>query len=313
MIQNTTVLGKSGPRQTFVAFVEGSLQQAVTAVNDIHMSYLGMDPKLYALQEVVLAALQGLNDRQFANAKLCGGTALARFWLDHRVSYDLDFFLPEGFDALALSVSLKNGGVEFEVTDVVDDKHKANQLHGFVVHKGERLKVSFIEDAYFDVYPVTVEKLGGLAVRTESVEGLYHRKLRTVCGRLNEGSEVVGGRQTARDLFDLYVLSRACKPIREFIATLPCAFPSDAFDNGLSGMPWLDLAEELHQIRCAPAWEEAKDMARLQDALYAEIGAMALDEFPNQDDTSGDTSGDTGGDTGEPDPKTFRSRPGSSA
>jgi hypothetical protein len=190
--------------------------------------------------------------------------------------------------AIALSVSLKKGGIQVEVTDIVEDRYKANQLHGFVVHKGERLKVSFIEDAYFDVYPVIVKELGGLAVRTESVEGLYHRKLRTVCGRLNEGSEVVGGRQTARDLFDLYVLSKACMPIREFIATLPCAFPTDAFDNGLSGMPWLDLAEELHQIRCAPAWEEAKDMARLQDALYAEIGATALDEFAGGDDSGGD-------------------------
>lgn len=260
-----------------------------------------MDPKLYALQEDVLAALQGLNDEQFAKAKLCGGTALARCWLDHRVSYDLDFFLPDGFDALALSVALKKGGVEFETVDIVHDKHKANQLHGFVVLRGERLKVSFIEDAYFDVYPATVKKLGGLMVRTESVDGLYHRKLRTVSGRVSEGSEVVGGRQTARDLFDLYVLSRVHKPIREFMATVPYAFPSDAFDNGLSSMPWLELAEELHQIRCAPKWEEAKEMAHLQDSLYAEIGATALDEFCEDDDADDNDE--------KPDPKGPRGGP----
>jgi TfoX/Sxy family transcriptional regulator of competence genes len=238
-----------------------------------------MDQKLYALQEQVLAALQSLNDDQFNRAKLCGGTALARCWLNHRVSYDLDFFLPDGFDALALSSALKKRGIEFEVSDIVDDKHKANQLHGYLVHMGERLKVSFIEDSYFDVYPALQTKFGNLTVTTESIDGLYHRKLRTVSGRVSEGSEVVGGRQTARDLFDLYVLSKVAKPIRDFIATVPYSFPSDAFDNGLSSMHWLELAVELQQIRCAPEWDTAKYIAVLQDALLAEIGATAVDEF----------------------------------
>ncbi len=47
---------------------------------------------LYQLQEDVLERLQTMGDPQFEQAKLCGGTALARCWLDHRVSYDLDFF-----------------------------------------------------------------------------------------------------------------------------------------------------------------------------------------------------------------------------
>lgn len=249
-----------------------------------------MDRKLYRLQEDVLAALQGLNDEQFARAKLCGGTALARCWLNHRVSYDLDFFLPEGFNARALSGALKKGGLVLEVADMVDDRLKANQLHGFIVQNGGRLKVSFIEDSYFDVYSPTRAKLGDLTVTTESVEGLYHRKLRTVSGRLSEGSEVVGGRQTARDLFDLHVLSKAHKPIREFMASVPYAFPSDAFDNGLSSMPWLELAEELQQIRCAPEWEKAKDLTILQDSLFAEIGATAVDEFLDDGEDERDES-----------------------
>jgi len=40
-----------------------------------------------------------------AQIKLCGGTALSRFYLQHRISYDLDFFVPEGagFHAQALA------------------------------------------------------------------------------------------------------------------------------------------------------------------------------------------------------------------
>lgn len=238
-----------------------------------------MDQKLYALQEQVVAALQGLNDKQFERAKLCGGTGLSRCWLDHRVSYDLDFFLPEGFDALALSGALKKGGIEFEVVDLVDHRDRANQLHGYVVHKGDRLKVSFIEDSYFTLYPAIQKKVGSLSVTTESIDGLYHRKLRTVSGRVSEGSEVVGGRQTARDLFDLYVLSKAHKPIREFISTVTYAFPSDAFDNGLILMAWMELADELQQIKCNPKWEAAKNLSVLQESLYREIGATTVDEF----------------------------------
>jgi hypothetical protein len=41
---------------------------------------------LYRLQEDVLGRLQAMADSQFEQAKLCGGTALSRCWLDHRVS-----------------------------------------------------------------------------------------------------------------------------------------------------------------------------------------------------------------------------------
>ena len=255
-----------------------------------------MDEQLYRLQDRVLASLLGLNDRQFSKAKLCGGTALARCWLHHRVSYDLDFFLPHGFQAIPLSSSLKRGGIALEVSVMTDDPHKANQLHGFIVHAGKRLKVSFIEDSYFDVYPAVQAKLGDLTVNTEDLAGLYHRKLRTVSGRLSEGSEVVGGRQTARDLFDLYVLSKTYMPIREFIATLPYAFPSDAFDNGLASMPWMSLTSELQEVRCDPQWEAAKDISTLQEALYREIGATAVDELGEEGE--GDNNDDKPGHKG---------------
>ena len=34
--------------------------------------------------------------------RLCGGTALSRFHLKHRISYDLDFFVPAGFLLFAI-------------------------------------------------------------------------------------------------------------------------------------------------------------------------------------------------------------------
>ena len=69
---------------------------------------------LYRLQEDVLGRLQVMRDAQFAQAKLCGGTAMSRCWLGHRVSYDLDFFLPEGFDAGRMATKLKTANVAYE-------------------------------------------------------------------------------------------------------------------------------------------------------------------------------------------------------
>ncbi|MDP2171220.1 MAG: nucleotidyl transferase AbiEii/AbiGii toxin family protein [Rhodocyclaceae bacterium] len=234
--------------------------------------------EIYPLQEAVLLRLQSLSHPQLSVAKLCGGTALSRCWLGHRVSFDLAFFLPEGFKAGELAVAMKNAGIDFRTKDIVDDLKKANQLHGYASHEGRLLKVSFVEDAYFTLFPAVEKSFGGGLVRTEEIPGLYHRKLRTVAGQGSEGDSFEGGRQTARDLFDLYVLSQAFKPLAEFIESLPYAFPSAAFNNGLASMPWYDLADELGEIICADEWAHAKDVAFLQNALYGQIGAVLVDD-----------------------------------
>lgn len=137
---------------------------------------------LYRLQDAVLGLLQRMNDPQLAAAKLCAGTALSRCWLSHKVSYDLDFFLPEGFNAGRHAVALKRARIDFEPKYLVDGLDKANQLHGYVLLNGQRLKVSFMEDADFSLFPVQEAPMGTGTVRTEAVQGLYHRKLRTVSG-----------------------------------------------------------------------------------------------------------------------------------
>lgn len=232
---------------------------------------------LYPLQEAVLARLQAMGDPQFNGAKLCGGTALSRCWMGHRLSYDLDFFLPHGFRAADMAAALKKSGIVYETKDIVDDPRKANQLHGYVIHNGQRLKVSFVEDAYFETFPAVERAFGGLTVRTEEIPGLYHRKLRTVAGH-GDGEEedsFAGGRQKARDLFDLHVLS-SFMPIREFMESLPYPFPSASFDNGLANMPWFELMDELEEIACTPEWNQAKDVFYLQNALFDQIGAKAV-------------------------------------
>jgi hypothetical protein len=241
--------------------------------------------ELYHLQEAVLNRLQSMGDTQFDQAKLCGGTALARCWLGHRLSYDLDFFLPAGFQVTDLAVAIKRSGLEFETREMVVDDRTANQLHGDVVHDRQRLKVSFIEDAYFELFPRVSKPFGSLTVQTEEVQGLYHRKLRTVAGhgQDNTPDSFAGGRQKARDLFDLYVLSAAYMPLTPFMQSLPYAFPIGSFVNGLVNMPWFDLIDECEELICAPQWQQAKDIEFLQKSLFEQIGAKTIVDDSNED------------------------------
>lgn len=232
--------------------------------------------ELYRLQEIALDKIQKVNNPQLAKAKLCGGTAMSRCWLNHRVSYDLDFFLPEGFDAELMAKSLVESGVNYKVQDFVDDSLKANQLHGYILFENKKLKVSFIEDSYFDLFPSVMAKFGSSFVQTEEIHGLYHRKLRTVSGSASDGDEVVGGRQKSRDLFDLYVLAQAHMPIRDFMNSLPYKFPQGAFENGIVSMPWLALNKELKQVVCNPKWEQGRQLDLLQDFLWNQIGALEI-------------------------------------
>lgn len=233
---------------------------------------------LYLLQEEVLSRLMAIEGSPLESAKLCGGTALSRCWLNHRISYDLDFFLPEGFSPLELSIALKKAGIKTQDTSITTNKFIANQMHTTVVHGGELLKVSFIEDSYYDLYPVQTMNFGSLMLKTEGIDGLYHRKLRTVSGRASEGDQVIGGRQTARDLFDLYVLSHSHAPLLEQIENLPYDFPGEAFIVGLTSMPWFNLQAELSEIVCNEVWVKGKDISELRDSLMSQIGANEIDE-----------------------------------
>jgi Nucleotidyl transferase AbiEii toxin, Type IV TA system len=233
--------------------------------------------QLYPLQDAVFQQLQRMDDPQFNASKFCGGTALSRCWMQHRTSFDLDFFMPEGFKAQTLLSSFKKHGIHYDIKDLVTDSHKANQLHGFVRLSGQWLKVSFVEDAYFDVFPKVQRPFGNLSVQTESIDGLYHRKLRTIAGSASDGDVVVGGRQKARDLFDLYVLSKKHKPLPSFIASLPYTFPVDAFISGLSAIPWIDVCQELDEIECDQKWVSGKDVGVLSGHLYSEMSITTPD------------------------------------
>lgn len=212
--------------------------------------------------------------RVFDKAKLCGGTALSRFYLKHRISYDLDFFVPTGFDAKALLNELARN-VQIANLEITHDPIKADQLHFTVDVEGAPVKISVVEDMYADFFPLLPSGLGG--IMTESIDGLYHRKLRTVVGWAGPSDiQPSGGRQTARDMFDLFVLSQAHQPLLSFIEQLPFAFAMQAFQEGLANMPWFNFVPELEETVASPRWHSGMDVEHLQNHLFTELGMTAV-------------------------------------
>lgn len=205
------------------------------------------------MTEELYKAQDSLLDKVFSNTSrlgiqsiiLGGGTALARYYLHHRVSYDLDFFVGGSFSPERLSITLGQIGVSLSDVHIEEGGRYARQLHGYAVVDGSMVKISFVEDVYEGMWP----KRDFGSVTTEEIGGLYHRKLRTISGS-GYGKNTIGARQTARDLFDAYVLNRG-QPIHEFIAESNkhgANFPMDAFCANLLGMPWIDLMDEFEGL-----------------------------------------------------------------
>lgn len=195
-----------------------------------------------------------------AQVILVGGTALSRCYMQHRASYDLDFFVSARFDPLIIRRRLSDAGVPLQMIETLSDQMFAVQLHGTANINGEPLKVSIVEDIYAGIFPV--KTVAG--IRTETIEGLYHRKLRTITGS-GEGATSstgrtvqVGARQTARDLFDLYVLSKEIKPLMEFVREINrdgAAVPEALLISGISNIHWMDLMDEFEMLQVAERYK----------------------------------------------------------
>jgi hypothetical protein len=209
-----------------------------------------------------------------ARVILAGGTALARCYLQHRASYDLDFFVNVRFDPLVVQRRLSGAGVPVQRVEVVNEAMFATELHGVTDVDGEPLRVSIVEDIYADMFSIRIVS----GIRTETVEGLYHRKLRTITGsgegRASATGRTVhaGARQTARDLFDLYVLSSEIKPLMGFVREINehgAAVPEALLVSGFGKIRWMELMDEFEMLEVAERYAglTAFDIKRYFDGV----------------------------------------------
>ena len=234
------------------------------------MSY--MTVKLYNAQDHLLEKVfSNLDMLEIPHCILAGGTALARYYLHHRVSYDLDFFIGGDFSPERLATKLGAIGIILSDLKMEQESKWVTQLHANTMLEDETLKISFVADIYDGIWNKVTQ--GG--VITESVEGLYHRKLRTLSGNLTPQGDAQGGRQTARDLFDLFVLNQEIKPIHQFINEINqhgANFPVDALCAQLIAMPWMDLMSEFDNLeRLSPFDQRIYFMRDIKERLIQEV------------------------------------------
>lgn len=210
---------------------------------------------------------------------LCGGTALARFHLHHRLSYGLDFFTPIRFNPEALLLKLGSIGIEISEPIIESRSGFCRQLTGLVNNNGEPVKIDFVEDIYQGMFDVMNE---GLA-RTEVIDGLYHRKIRTVSDVYSKDGRVKGSRQTARDSFDLHVLSQSVEPLSKFVARINshgANIPIEGLCSGILSMPWIDLMDDFGELEKLNQWVDC-EMLDVRRSLEKEALFLQNQEMDN--------------------------------
>ncbi|MCG8430035.1 MAG: nucleotidyl transferase AbiEii/AbiGii toxin family protein [Candidatus Omnitrophica bacterium] len=153
---------------------------------------------------------------------LAGGTALSLFYFKHRESYDLDFFTSE-FSREKIEGVIRaleqTTGLRIELTAEHNQQGFARILVYYVhIDDENTLKIDFVEDRYNLLEPLLI--VDGIPVLSR--EDIYLRKILTACGSIASVDTIgrrvfIGGRQEAKDFFDLYFLSKTFTPLSKFV------------------------------------------------------------------------------------------------
>ncbi|MBU3911205.1 MAG: nucleotidyl transferase AbiEii/AbiGii toxin family protein [Candidatus Omnitrophica bacterium] len=206
--------------------------------------------------------------KKFRNYYLTGGTGLG-FYFDHRFSEDLDFFTQEykkeDPDRIMNFISQKTG-FDFKLDAEQDDpKLVPMKVYFLELKHGCVLKIDFVQDFMDNIKKVK----GGL----HSIEDIYVRKLGTVVGTGKKKS-IVGrtmstGRQTAKDLFDIYYLSENYKKVSDFFLKY---FSIDRVENFIAwyrGFNRMNLKLELLDL--VEGVDTGKVLRHLDDELLKNL------------------------------------------
>jgi len=112
---------------------------------------------LTAIQRNFLAVFAGLPDQE--QFYLTGGTALAEFYLGHRLSFDLDLFTSQAALITPMSYALErrcaDRGLEITVT-----RRFATYVEYAIVSEGATLKVDLALDSTFRFEPILLSEHG---------------------------------------------------------------------------------------------------------------------------------------------------------
>ncbi|HEA46832.1 MAG TPA: hypothetical protein ENH97_00270 [bacterium] len=164
--------------------------------------------KIIQYQDKVLKLLSGKMEEFY----LAGGTALSRVYFNHRLSLDLDFFT-QNFNPDAIRKIVANLeealGKEIKLAGQTAGKGKIRMVvYYLAIDKENTLKMDFVEDWVKLIKPL--KSVDGIDVLSK--EDIYFRKILAIAGFIESLDGVgrkkfSGGREEAKDFYDLYFLS----------------------------------------------------------------------------------------------------------
>ena len=175
-----------------------------------------MSKAIIQLQNDVLKVLED----KIPDFYLTGGTALSKYYFQHRQSNDLDFFthqfsrkkVAEVAEIVGESLSLPVELIKEQTSD------KFVKIMMYLVHGKDKidLKIDFVEDYLPAQSPLrTID-----GINVHSIEDIYMRKIYTVAGQVPQvdliGRLESSGRNAPKDYYDLYMLSSVFRPLSDF-------------------------------------------------------------------------------------------------
>jgi hypothetical protein len=210
--------------------------------------------KILQYQKTALKALAG----KLGGFYLAGGTALSSYHFQHhRESYDLDFFTQRYDPAEVDSIAAHLEGRTSKKMNVIareEGKKKFADIRRYelVIDTKNALRLDFVKDVHDLLEPLM--EVNGVPVL--SLVDIYLRKIYAVTGVIAKpdatGRTVTeGGRQTARDLFDLYHLSLRVEPLSSFAAKHCDDLQIEGLCNWFRSFDRMTLKTELADIRTA--------------------------------------------------------------
>lgn len=145
--------------------------------------------KLYQIQDKVLLALKPV----LSSFYLTGGTALGRFYLNHRFSEDLDFFLNKSD---TFQTSIKN------IEKVLNSKFSVLRQESIVYEDFVRY---YIED---EERVLKIEFVNDIAYRCGNPNLYRYGFIDTPLNILTNKLTAIVGRDEPKDVFDIYTLAK---------------------------------------------------------------------------------------------------------
>lgn len=152
---------------------------------------------------------------------LVGGTALSLYYFHHRESVDLDFFTQE-FNRVRIMqlVKLMEEGLKKKINLIAEQAQKDKiqiMVFSVPIDKNSYLKIDFVQD-YLKLVKIA-KTINGIKIF--SLEDIYLRKIYAATGTKIENDSIgrriaIGGRQEAKDFYDLYCLSSIFMGLSKF-------------------------------------------------------------------------------------------------